>query len=182
LKKTEKPSKEHQLFAKKALEIFGPTLDQFDFKKHRTEIGKYSTTIIFRKFNLYVKISGSTYPKDYPDCYNVILGEGDSEDFWEYDWNSVTLCRIKAKIDPKSKYSEHKFPFGESIEYSLKNANEELIKYGITFLNGDLELFQETRKEQNREREPYNIHSPDKNGKYKTTRESISFQQKKKYS
>ena len=182
MSKTEKPSKEHKLFAETVIEIFSPTFDQFGFKKHKTNVEKYSTTIIFRKENQYVTISGSTYPTDYPYCYNVILGDGDSEDFYEYDWNSVALWRMKAQIDPKSKSSEYEFPFDKAVKYSLENANQELKKYGLEFLNGDLKLFKEVRKEQNKGREPYKIHTPDKNGKYKTTNEPKSVEQKKKYS
>jgi hypothetical protein len=57
-----------------------------------------------------------------------------------------------------------------------------LIKYGVSFLNGDLTLFLETRSDQNKNREPYKIHTPDKNGKYITTDEPTSADQKKKYS
>ena len=53
---------------------------------------------------------------------------------------------------------------------------------GHTFLNGDLTLFHEIRKEQNKNRGPYKIHSPNENGNYITTDESKSVEQKKKYS
>ena len=112
----------------------------------------------------------------------MILGEGDSEDFFECDWNSIALWRIKAKIDPNSKAQEYSFSTDDKVRYSVTNASEELLKYGLTFLKGDLTLFYETRKEQNKDREPYKIHSPDKNGKYQTTDEPKSVDQKKKYS
>ena len=180
--KTEKPSPEQKLFSEKAMEIVIPTFEHFGFKKHRIEIGKHSSIIIYRKNNQYLKISSTTYPTDYPYCYNIIFGDGDSEDVFEYDWNSVALWRMKAQIDPKSKSSEYEFPFDKAVKYSLENANQELKKYGLEFLNGDLKLFKEVRKEQNKGREPYKIHTPDKNGKYKTTNESKSVEQKKKYS
>tara|TARA_R110001592_G_scaffold349971_1_gene645674 strand:- start:67 stop:663 length:597 start_codon:yes stop_codon:yes gene_type:complete len=180
--KTKKPSPEQILFAETALTLISPTVEKFGFKRHRTEIEKYSTTIIYRKDEQYIKISGSTYPTDYPYSYNVILGEGDSEDFYEYDWNSIALWRLKSSIDTKVKASEFEFPLASAVKFSLENANSELLKYGQTFLNGDLNLFREVRKEQNKNREPYKIHSPDKDGKYKTTYESKSVEQKKKYS
>jgi len=182
LVKTEKPSSEQILFAENVLEIISPTIKKFGFTRHRTEIEKYLTTIIYRKEKQYIKISGSTYPTDYPYCYNIILGEGDSEDFYEWDWNSIALWRMKNKIDPKIKASEFEFPYGNSVKFSLENANMELQKYGLTFLNGDLKLFLEIRKEQNKNREPYKIHSPDKNGKYTTKNEEKSVEQQKKYS
>jgi hypothetical protein len=180
--KTSKPSPEHILFADTVLEIFSPTVEQFGFVRHRTEIETYLTTIIFRKDKQYIKISGSTYPTDYPYYYNIVLGEGDSEDFLEWDWNSVALWRLKSKIDAKAKPQEYEFPFGDKVKFSVSNANKELLKYADTFLNGDLTLLYETRIEQNKGREPYKIHTPDKNGKYTTTDEQTSVEQKKKYS
>jgi hypothetical protein len=180
--KTKKPSPEQILFADTVLKIISPSVESFGFMRHRTEIETHITTVVFRKDNQYIKINGSTYPTDYPYSYNLILGEGDSEDFFEWDWNSIALWRIKAKIDPNSNAKEYSFPTGDSVKYSLTNANKELLKYGLTFLNGDLTLFYETRKEQNKDREPYKIHAPDKNGKYQTTDEPKSVDQKKKYS
>jgi hypothetical protein len=180
--RTEKPSPEQKLFSEKAMEIVIPTFEKFGFKKHRFEIGKHSSTIIYRKEKQYLKISSNTYPRDYPYHYNIVLGEGDSEDFLEWDWNSVALWRFKQEIEPKSKVSEYEFPYENGIEPSLKNANSELLKYGLTFLNGEMELFLKIRKEQNQNREPYKIHSPDKNGKYQTSFEPKSVEQKKKYS
>jgi hypothetical protein len=81
--KTEKPSLEQILFADTVLEIISPAVETFGFVRHRTEIETYSSTIIFRKDRQYIKISGSTYPTDYPYSYNIILGDGDSEDFFE---------------------------------------------------------------------------------------------------
>jgi len=180
--RTEKPSPEQKIFAETALEVFSPTFDDFGFKKHRINIKKNSTNITFRKENQYIKISSSTYPTDYPYFYNIILGEGDSEDFFEYDWNSIALWILKFKTEPKTKASEYAFPFGESVKISLENANLELKKYGLTFLKGNLDLFRELRKEHNGQREPYKIHSPDENGHYKTTNDPVSVKQKKKYS
>ena len=180
--KAKKPSPEQILFAETALELISPTVEKFGFKRHRTEIEEYSTTIIYRKDDQYIKLSGSTYPTDYPYSYNIILGEGNSEDFYEWDWNSIALWRLKSSIDKNAKASEFEFPNGNAVKYSLENANSELLKYGQTFLFGDLNLFREVRKEQNKDREPYKIHTPDEHGKYKTTNETKSIEQKKKYS
>jgi len=180
--KTKKPSPEQMMFAETVLEIISPSLENFGFERHRTEIETHLTTIIFRKDKQYIKVSGSTYPTDYPYSYNLLLGEGDSEDFFEWDWNSIALWRLKTKIEPDSKAHEYSFPFGDKVKYSVNNANEELLKYGLTFLKGDLTLFYETRKEQNNNREPYKIHSPDKNGIYQTSNDPKSIVQKKKFS
>jgi len=180
--KTKNPSPEHTLFADTVLDIISPTVEKFGFIRHRTEIEKHFTTIIFRNDKQYIKISGSTYPTDYPYSYNIILGEGDSEDFFEWDWNSIALWRLKNIIDPKTKAKEFDFPHGDKVKFSISNANKELIKYAETFLNGDMNLFYETRTEQNRDREPYKIHAPDKTGKYISTNEPKSVEQKKNYS
>lgn len=180
--KTSKPSPEQTLFAENVLEIISPTVEKFGFVRHRTEIEKHFTTIIFRKDKQYIKISASTYPTDYPYSYNVIFGEGDSEDFSEWDWNAIALWRLKTKIDPQAKAKEYEFPFGQKVKFSVSNANKELLKYGDTFLHGDMTLFYETRSEQNKIREPYKIHTPDNDGNYKTANEPISVEQKKKYS
>src|SRR5688572_3033733 len=167
--KTRKPSPEQTLFADNVLEIISPTVEQFGFVRHRTEIETHFTTIIFRKDKQYIKVSSSTYPTDYPYSYNIVLGDGDSEDFTEWDWNSTALWRLKKKIDPAVKAKEYEFPLGDKVKFSISNANKELLKYADPFLRGDLTLFYETRSEQNKDREPYKIYTPDKNGNYTTT-------------
>lgn len=180
--KTSRPSPEHTLLANTVLEIISPTVEKFGFVRHRTEIETYFTTIIFRRDKQYIKVSGSTYPRDYPYSYNIILGEGDSENFIEWDWNSIALWRLKNKIDLTTKAKEYEFPLGDKVKFSLSHANKELLKYADTFLRGDLTLFYETRSEQNKGREPYKIHTPNKNGKYTTIDEQTSVEQKRKYS
>jgi len=177
-----KPSVEHSFFAENVLEIIGPTVERFDFVKDKRKIEECFTSIVFRKNTQYVKISGSTYPTDYPYTYNVIFGEGDSEDVFEFDWNSVALWRLKNKIEHSTGSKEYNFPYGDKVKLSLLNAKDDLIKYGDSFLRGDLTLFYETRSEQNKAREPYKISTPDKNGNYTTTYEKISAEKKNKYS
>lgn len=180
--KTNKPSAEQTLFADTVLEIISPTVEKFGFVRHRTEIETHFSTIIFRKDKQYIKISSTTYPTDYPYHYNVILGEGDSEDLYEWDWNSIALWRLKTKTDPNADAKEFAFPYDDQVKYSVSNANRELLIYGETFLRGDMNLFYETRSELNKSREPYKIHFPDENGNYKTTDEPKSVEQKDKYS
>jgi len=151
--KTKKPLPQHILFANIVLELISPTAEQFGFLRHRTEIDTHFTTIIFRKDKQYIKVSGSTYPTDYPYAYNIVLGEGDSEDFWECHWNSIALWRLKHKIDPTVEVKEYEFPLGDQVKLSVSNAKKELIKYADTFLRSDLTLFYETRSEQNKGRE-----------------------------
>lgn len=180
--KASKSSTEHILFADTVLEIISPAVEKFGFVRHRTEVEKHFTTIVFRKKNNYIKVSGTTYPTDYPYYYNIVLGEGDSEDFFEWDWNSVALWRLKTKIDPKAKAEEFQFPYGDNVKYSVANAVNELLKYADTFLHGDMTLFYEARSEQNKNRDPYKTHTPGEDGTYKTNDEPKSVEQKRKYS
>jgi hypothetical protein len=180
--KFDKPSQEQLLFADKVLEIINPVAENFGFNRYKIEIERFFTQITFRKNNLYIKVVSSIHPRDYPNFYNIILGEGNSDDFYEYDWNSIALWRLKIMINPDTTAKEYAFPFGDKIKYSVNNANEELLKYGISFLTGDLNLFYKTRAEQNKNREPYKIHAPDKNGNYQAIDEPKSAEQKKKYS
>jgi len=124
----------------------------------------------------------TSYPTDYPYYYNIEFGQGDSDDFFEYDWNSIALWQLKKKIEIGAEALEYEFPFGDNVKMSVEKANNDLIKYGRAFLNGDIELFLQTRSEQNKNREPYKITKPDAKGDYKTTYEPLSALQKKKYS
>jgi len=180
--RTKKPSPEQIIFTDVVLGIISPTVEQFGFLRRRTEIEQFFTTIIFRKEKQYIKIQSSTHPRDCSFYYNIILGEGDSENFTEYDWNSIALWRLKSKIDPTVKSKEYEFPFDSKVKYSVSHANKELIKYADSFLHGDLTLFYEARSEQNKGREPYKIYIPDENGNYTVTEEPISIEQKRKYS
>jgi hypothetical protein len=179
---SENPSLEHQAFCDTAVNIFTPLLIQKGFSLTKKEVKKYFTGLTYRKGTQYIKINGSTYPTDYPYSYNIVLGDGDSENFFEYDWNSIALWRLKSKIDPTVKAKEYSFPFENQISYSLTHAKDELIKYGDTFLNGDLTLFVEIRKSQNQEREPYRISYVDENGNRQITHDEESAKKKKKYS
>ena len=180
--KTTKPSPEQVLFANTVLEIIGPTAEKYRFSRQRTQVERYFTYIIFRRGEQYIKIDSNTHPRDYPSYYNIVLGEGDSEDVWERDWNSIALWRLKSKIEITAKAEEYPFPFGDEVKSSVEKANKELLKYADTFLSGDLSLFYETRSEQNNGREPYKILTPDGNGNYAVTEEPKSVEKKKKYS
>ncbi len=168
-------------FAEKAVEIITPAIDQFGFGHNKTEVEKYSTKIVWRKDKRYIRVCSSNYPTDYPYYYNIVLGEGNSNDFSEYDWNSIALWRLKQTIDPTAKTKEYSFPLDDKIIYSLTNAKNELLKFGHSFLSNDLRIFYETRTSINSEREAYKINKRDKNGIYQTTYEEESLKQKKKF-
>lgn len=169
-------------FAQVVLDIVGPTVEKHGFILHSKEIKQHSSTIIWRKNKQYVEVGSTTYPTDYPFYYNILLGEGDSENVLEYDWNSVAICALARITNPESNIGPYNFPFEDEIKKSVENANNHLITFGQTFLEGDLETFYKARKMINQEREPYKVFSPDKNGKYQMAYEPKSVEQKKKYS
>jgi hypothetical protein len=180
--KTEEPSPEQALFADTVLEIISPTVENFGFVRYKTEVKTYSTNIIYRKGRQYIEINSSNYPTDYPYYYNIVLGEGDSDDFFEYDWNSIAIWAMARITHPTVNISSYDFPYGDSFKESIEMANSDLLKYADTFLNGDLTIFHQARKFINQNREPYKIHTPDKEGNYTTTDEAKSVKQKNKYS
>jgi hypothetical protein len=180
--KTEKPSLEQKLFSEKAIKVLIPTFEKFEFKKHNIEIGKGFSTITYRKKEQYLKISSTTHPKDYPHSYWISFGEGNSEDFFEYDWNSVTLWDFQKELKPDQELSNNDFPKESELKSSLENAKTELLEFGESFLKGDLSLFYKIRKERNEKKEPYKVREINKHGKYIITDEPKSLELKKKYS
>jgi hypothetical protein len=152
-----KPSPEQIEFANSVLEILSPTLNSFGFVRIKTEVLKYSTIIIFRKNIQYIKIYGSTYPTDYPYTYNIILGEefSDKKDINEWDW--ISLYELKNKIEFNNSSKVYEFPYFGNVEANIENAKNELTKYAITFLHGDMTLFYKTRSEIIEERGPFCI-------------------------
>jgi hypothetical protein len=157
-------------------------MEKFGFKRILIEVDNYNATIVFRKHKRYIKILSTSYPTDYPYYYNIILGKGDSENFFEYDWNSVAVLRLAPINDSSITAYSYSFPYGDKVKFSVEAANRDLLKYGLSFLKGDLSIFYEARKKANEEREPYKISTADQNGVYQTTYESESVKQKKKYS
>jgi|SRR5215218_7361030 len=177
------PSIEQQEFSDAAVEIFTPVLVSKGFSLTKNEVEKYFTHITFRKGTQYIKIIGDTWPTSYPWGFNVILGEGDSETFLEYDWNSIGLWQLKLRTDPSAKETNYGFRYdGKVILDHLIQAKDDLLKYGNSFLHGDLTLFLETRKSINQQRDPYRISYVDENGDRQITHDEESLEKKKKYS
>jgi len=168
-------------FSKEILKIIKPEILKFGFKKYTTKNEEYYTNLVFRKSNQYIRIEGTNYPRDYPYFWNIILGEGSSDDFFEYDWNSVALWHLKNKIENEICNKEYPFPTENELSYSILNAKNELLKFGQSFLLGNLELFYEVRKEINQKRETYKIHSPDGIGGYIVSNEPKSELMKRKF-
>ena len=152
----ENPRPEQTAFAESVLSIIGPTAEKFGFKKILVEIKTYWSVIVFRKGKLYVKIASTSYPTDYPNYYDVILGEGKSHSSGNY-WNSVTTLRLAKIIDPAKNAVTYNFPYDDRVKMSIEAANKDLIKYGLSFLSGDLSVFSRVRKKVNEELASYNI-------------------------
>jgi len=180
--RNEKPSVHELTFAQTILDIIGPTVEKHDFVLHKKEVKQYSTTIIWRKKKQYIKVNSTTYPTDYPYYYNIVLGEGENDDFFEYDWNSVAILALARVANPDTDVISYDFPDDDKVKPSVETAHKHLLAYGERFLDGDLTTFYAARKMINKDREPYKIRSPDKDGNYLTTDEPKSVEQKKKYS
>lgn len=168
-------------FVDNASLIFDDFLGIHGFEIESKEIEDFFCTMIYRKQTTYLKISASTHPRDYPNHYNLILGDG-SSDWPDTDWNSIALWRIKEEVSPELKAKEYSLSNFNKIDYNLKNAKNELEKYGNSFLNGDLTLFKKVRQDINKLREPYKIYQLDKKGRFTAILDSISKRLKDKFS
>jgi hypothetical protein len=168
-------------FGKLALAIFEETLAHHGFKRESMKTERYFCDIVFGNGERYVKISANIHPRDYPPYFNVILGEG-GRDFLESDWNSIALWRLKNLIQKTDTGSEYGLENPDKLPDLLEQAKSDLLQFGETFLSGDTEFFRQARSEQNKDRPPYKVHSPDENGKYTVSDEPESVKMKEKYS
>ena len=67
------------------------------------------------------------------------------------------------------------------IAEKVKVSRQFLEKYGLSFINNDLQQFKKLRAEQNKNREPYKIYTPKKEGGYKMEYAKQSSELKKQY-
>jgi hypothetical protein len=179
--RNEKPSDHELAFAEMVFNIIGPTVEKHGFGLHRRDVKQYSTMVIWRKKEQYIKIESTTHPADHPYYYNIVLGEGEGDTFIEYDWNSVAIWAVARVINSNTEIVSYDFPYGHNVKPSVEEAHKHLLTYGQSFLQGDLTNFYTARRMVNKDREPYKIYSPGKDGKYQTTDEPKSVEQKKKY-
>lgn len=141
-------SQEQIDFANGAIEIFNPVLRQFGFNLFKLEITEYGTSIIWIKDKCYIDFSGNTHPHDAPAYYGIALGEFKEEYFHYADLDCVGLWRLKAIQENIDNVNDTPFPFGADIQLSLLKTMEELLKYGKSFLQGDLTDFYIARKQE----------------------------------
>ena len=135
-------------FANRAIEIFNPVLRQFGFNLLKLKITEYGSTIIWIKGKCYIDLGGNTHPHDAPNYYGIALGEF-KEAYYHYaDLDCVGLWRLKAIQENLDKVNDTPFPFGDDIKPSLIQTKDELLKYGKSFLEGDLTQFYDARNNQ----------------------------------
>jgi hypothetical protein len=142
---TENPSPEQTAFADAVLATIGPTVEKFGFRRIEVDIETYWTRIIFCKDKQYINILSTSYPTDYPNYYDIIFSEGKRRKSGFY-WRSITTLRLAKIIDPSITAFTYNFPFGDLIKVSVETANEDLLKYGASFLKGDLSIFYQAQK------------------------------------
>ena len=141
-------SEEQIEFANRAIEIFNPVFKNYGFKLFHFNVTTYGSKIIWIKNNCYIELSSNTHPHDVPNNYGILLGEFKG-DFFQYDdEDCVGLWLLKAIQDNLEKVADTPFPIGEEIDLSLNQTKDELLKYGKSFLNGDLTDFYYARKKQ----------------------------------
>ena len=160
-----RPSRKHISFSNSALEIVGTLVEKNGFEFYRKKIETYFTTIIWRKEEQYVKLTASDFPTDYPFTYDIKLGEGNCDDFFESEWDSISISDIQRLSEPNKKYNGYDFPKKSEFQESLVKAKTDLSEFGNGFLNGNLELFYKARILTNGENKPEKIIKKDKNGK-----------------
>lgn len=163
---------------KAAIAEFGPLLEKAGFKHKLSKADKYGFRTTFVSDDRYVEIYANCHPRDYPPYFNVVLGEGSLESP-DNDWNSVALWRMRSDPEDGSEYRIEAIKSIDDFVHSVRTDFELLAK---GFLTGDLKAFHRIRAAQTKTREPYLIHKPDKNGRYRTRPEPESVRLKEKYS
>jgi len=161
---------------------FDPLLVNMGFKFESAKVDQYSFESIWQKNNQYIIVQANMNPRDYPAYWNILLGEG-SVAWPERDWNQVALWRFMKKLGQISakEYSLVDMQI-DKFHYQAVAARGDLEKFGESFLKGNLELFYKLRNLVNKDREPYKIYSPGKDGKYQMAYDPESEKLKKKFS
>jgi hypothetical protein len=164
-------------------DLIAPWLAGFGFSQAHREVGRWTATVSFTNGRRYVRLSASCDPRDAPSYCNVILGEGDLK--WpEVDWNGVALWRL-ARDQGDSEASEYPLEAGaaeDAVPDLVERMRADLERYAMGFLRGDVSTFHRVRAETNRTREPYRIHTPNGDGRYKTEVDSDSAELKARFS
>jgi hypothetical protein len=132
---------------------------------------------VFANAPRYVRVSLSLDPRDMPFDLQVVLGEGQTS--WpESDWNGVALWRL-AKV-PQARLAAITSPDVLAAEFARLPTL--LRAYAGDFLGGNLQPFRAERAAQSRDRQPYQIWSPDATGRYTARAEPESAALKERFS
>ncbi len=171
--------KQFKKFITLAVDIFEESLMFYKFKLKSKEIKSYFCNIVFVNGERYITISANIHHRDNPPYFNIILGEG-SLDFCEVDWNSIALWRLKNLILKNDSGKEYSLESVCKLSKLLEHSRDELLKFGDSFLKGDVKLFRQVLFEMNKSRQSYKIYSINKNGNYSVNDDPISVIMKNK--
>lgn len=162
---------------------FAELIAEHGFDHVECDSSEDGSSHVFRKGDLYVKLSVNLHPRDAPNCCVVSFGEGDYT--WpERDWNAVALWRIIA---------DHPDGDPKATEYIMRNPEVDLDKvtkrivrdvstFGREFLGGDVAGMRRVRAAMNQEREPYKHYDNDGSGNLTMFYDSESSELKKRFS
>ncbi len=150
----------HERFQRACREFVDDVLAELGFvKKEPQKPSSNFCNTTYCNGELYVQFSCTDDVRDHPVMLYVLLGEGSTEDFFEWDWSHIALWRLtEEKNLGKKGYYLHTDNI--TIEEAVSHAITDLIECGQDFLSGDLKLFKKVRAKITREREPYKVHSP----------------------
>ena len=160
---------------------FDDLLSKAGFRRLRGGRDEDGFVVNYQSRPRYVSLRANTHPRDYPPSFNIILGEG-SLDWPECDWNAVALWRMRNFLEKTDSATEFDIAVVPDAAAFAGNARRQLEEFHGGFLDGDLTIFRKVRANQNREREPYKIFEPVRDGKYVERADSESERLRDKFS
>lgn len=176
-----------KIFQQSVENQFDGFLASFGFARTKSSASEHGFSVTYRSGQLYVNIGGTLHTHDYPYYSWLKFGEG-SDEFPESDWNAAALWRIVQEVSPED-YAKEKNLYEVNPNLSSDEVGNKVCSilsscktHGISFLKGDLEIFNRVRSAQNKGREPYKIYTPKKEGGYAMSFDNLSSQLKKKFS
>ena len=134
---------------------------------------------LYRKGQLYVRVSAITHPRDPPSRTTLVLGEG-SHEFPESDWNSVALWQLEGD---QVQMSDEPYLLGHVGELPalLRRMRTDLVRTASDFLSADLRRFRAVRAALARSRSPYTIWIPMQPGHYAPVEDPESAALRRRY-
>lgn len=160
--------------------LIAPWLADFGFFPGAREVSRYGASLAFINDVRYVRLYVNVEPRDPPRYCSVVLGEGSLE--WpEVDWNGVALWRL-ARDQGESEFSEYPLETEAAVPDLVERMREDLERYGLRFLQGDVAAFRRVRAETNRARAPYRIYRPIDDGSYASEVDPKSAELKARFS